>query len=296
MDTLNRYLNEVKKYLPRKDSKDIIMELRSSILDEFEQTNKTDRDLEDIILKLGSPRSVAQQYDNKPFLSKSIEPLYFLLLKVVTGAITLGLIVANVTTLIFSDEEFSAVAVITKIALTIPDILMAIISAIGMVTIIILIIDRKVEFKEPEFRISDLPKTTKPEYEISKIEAIASIVAGTIFLVFINLVDLTIKFEGQRIFADLSVAISIASVFLIIEILSTTFVVISGYRTVLSKYAFVIRQLLNASFLWYLSTIHIFNPNQTIIPNFMGYLLRLVFFALAIMSVVELRKIRKEAN
>lgn len=296
MNLLNRYLEEVKKHLPKNERKEIILELKSSILDEFDSTDQSEQELERIILSMGSPSEIGSRYQTRPILSKQIEPLYFLLLKIVSGAITLGLSVAKITELAFSNEEFSAITVIRELALMLPDLLMAIITAVGMITIIMFIVDRKFDFKEDEFKLSDLPQVPKPVYWVSRGGAIASIIFTTIFLVVINVVDFDISYNNVKLFADLTNIIMITNIFLIIEIIASIFIAINGSMSGGNILFYKVRQVLGAGFMWYISISHIFNPEQDIIPSFVPYIFRLLFFVLAIFTILNLRKIRKEAN
>lgn len=292
MELLNRYLTEVKKHLPKKDRDEIIMELKSSILDQFEQTEQTEKDMQHILVDLGSPQSVASNYNSRPLFSSQIEPLYKLLLKIVSAAVVGGIFVAKIAELIFSGEPFSIAAVITHLAIAIPSIIMALISVVGSVTIIMFIIDRKVDIREEPFHISKLPKVDRPFTDISRIEEGVKLAFVPIFIVMLLIFDPAYTINGMRVFADIEHIIVFALGLAILEVMSSIYNLIIGYRNRVSTIFYVVKEILSIGFLVYLTSTSIFSDEFTLLPSFVPYLIKLVFLGIAVLSVVELRKVK----
>ncbi|ANC76494.1 hypothetical protein ABE65_006650 [Fictibacillus phosphorivorans] len=65
MNLIETYISEVTQRLPEKIRDDIAMELRSTIEDMLPDQH-TDRDVEDVLMKLGDPIKLATEYNNKP--------------------------------------------------------------------------------------------------------------------------------------------------------------------------------------------------------------------------------------
>lgn len=292
MKNLERYLKALKKHLPKKDRDDIVLELKTLILDEFEETNQTEQDLNDILLRMGDPRMVASNYTNKALLSKEIEPLYLLILKIVSGAVTLGLVVASLVDVVFTTQEFSITAVVLALLFAIPDILMAIISAIGMITIIFYFIDKKVTFPTPAFELSSLPDLEDNPFKINKTVELIKIALSAVFIIIINTVNLEYEFEGLRVFNDLTNVVLIATIVLSIGILCSIINYFAKNNLSLLKGSFLVSELLDSAFLLYLSTIVLFHVEFTLVPNFLNHLLRLIFFVLGLLTLLELRKLK----
>lgn len=65
MNLIETYISEVTQRLPEKIRDDIAMELRSTIEDMLPD-QYTDKDVEDVLMKLGDPVKLASEYNNKP--------------------------------------------------------------------------------------------------------------------------------------------------------------------------------------------------------------------------------------
>ncbi|MBN3554822.1 hypothetical protein JYA63_11135 [Fictibacillus nanhaiensis] len=65
MNLIETYISEVTQRLPEKIRNDIAMELRSTIEDMLPDQH-TDKEVEDVLMKLGDPVKLASEYNNKP--------------------------------------------------------------------------------------------------------------------------------------------------------------------------------------------------------------------------------------
>jgi len=297
MDILKSYLSELKKALPRSERNEVVRELESSILDELDQTGNTKENLEKILVSMGSPYNVAQQYNTNrvvPSISKGIEPLYKLLIKVVPTAVAFAVLLAHTVGYIFDTNSLSIAELITLLALAVPDIIMAMITSIGMITVVIYIVDRSLTFKEKDFKISDLPTISTPKSVVNVWVEGIKLLAQIGFVVFINL-DIDASFNGQQIFANLSNVVTILTVLILIDICFTVASILKGHRDKIFLRIMQVKEFIGAFFLIYLSTITVFNPEFEMIPSFTSNIIRIVFFVIGIVTLFEAYNITKEA-
>ena len=117
MELLDRYLQAVRKYLPRNRQEDIIAELRANLESQLEERQSelgrplTAAEAEAWVGKLGSPLQMASQYQPQQCLiGPGFFPIYVYVLRVASmWAIIIYTIVAAVTT-IFGSPSMSKVA------------------------------------------------------------------------------------------------------------------------------------------------------------------------------------------
>lgn len=190
MDLVSRYVYAVTKGLPEKQRDDIEKELKTLIDDMLEQQDGDgpyEARVEKVLLDLGDPEVLADNYrESKRYL---IGPQnfdnYILLLKIVLGAVLLGVSIAVGLGSIFSNEQ-NAAAIFT-------DYLAALFSGalqgFAWVTIAFAIAERKGvrlsadgKNKKTEWSIKELPAIPVKEAAISPVESIFSILFTTLFI------------------------------------------------------------------------------------------------------------------
>ncbi len=289
MEILERYLYDIRRALPKSDRDEIINELKSSILDEFELTEQTEKNMESIILKMGSPVTVASEYHSNPLLSKEAEMFYFFLIKIVSMAVAVGLLLAKLTQLVFNSEALTVASVISTVALSLPSLFTSVLTSVGIITIIIFVVDKKVGLKPRKFKITDLTVLSKTEKEISRVAESFKIIFTIPFIVFINS-SINTSIDGINLFADISNAIMILTVFLIIDVAIFSSNLIKGSVSKIMTRVIQIKDIAGGLFLGYLSTIDIFNPNWIEIPNFPRIIIKVVFIGLAIVTIYNALK------
>ncbi len=74
MNLIDVYIHEVTRRLPEKSREDIALELRSTIEDMLPD-DYTEKDVEEVLSKLGNPAVLASNYSEKPM--HLIGPRYF---------------------------------------------------------------------------------------------------------------------------------------------------------------------------------------------------------------------------
>lgn len=194
MELLERYLNQIKKYLPLKDKEDTIKELRSLILEEFDSriddTNKEEI-LYDIIKEYGYPVEVAARYRNTdPLISSVLRPFFYMALKIISAAVSGGMMIGTIVGYIGDNESFKLIDLLLEMAYAIPSIINALILGYGFVFLIFVLIEKygKEEFKNeiPTFEPESLPSVPKDVFKISIFEHVFSIFAFVVFLYLLN--------------------------------------------------------------------------------------------------------------
>lgn len=217
MELLERYLYAVGRWLPKKQKKDILAELESSIYDSLESKfNKTEGFTEDevseILKDLGAPWKIAAAYSGwaDRLIGPELLPIYFTITAIVSGAVAIGLFVSFIVGIFKPDLKF--IDFILNLLKLIPSLIASTVSVVGTTTIIFAVIDRVVpanklkaeaNFKKSGVTISldkadskniknegwtpkDLPSVPKGKIKISKAEPIITIIFAVIAIVLFN--------------------------------------------------------------------------------------------------------------
>ncbi len=192
-ETAERYIYDVTRRLPRHQKEDISRELHGLIDDMLETQaggSPTQKDLEKVLIKLGEPKKIANQYrDQKRYL---IGPSYFeqytALLKIVLPCVFFGITVAS-----FLDIALVAG---TDYSLTLTHYFASVLSALFQgftwVTLIFACIEYNSEKRpdktaEPDqWNPADLPKIPSGQAVISRSDPIAGIVFTILVIILFN--------------------------------------------------------------------------------------------------------------
>jgi len=194
MNLIDRYVSEVGKHLPRKNRLDIETELRSTLEDMLEDRSQqagrpADEALAaELLQEYGAPRKVAATYQTHPYLvGPRMFPMYTLVLKIVIFAVTLGLTIATVVSLIGSNT--TSPELLKTLGEFAASLVSALIAAFGNVTLVFAILERFVpaaEFEgKEEWTPAELTKEPDPAH-VSMSEMIASIVFTAAALIVFN--------------------------------------------------------------------------------------------------------------
>lgn len=190
---LDRYMLAVRRNLPGKKGQDISAEIRSFLLDNLEgQFPKvaqiSDKQVTQVLEKLGSPRKLASQYSPRQHLiGPRLFPVYLLVLKIVVPAVVGGLTLAIII------GSLSGVTLASKFPVL--DFLGTLwngaFMAAAYVTIVFAVMERipanhKVEELEDmdKFDVNDLPQLSEAEKMPSRGETIFELIAGVFGLAF----------------------------------------------------------------------------------------------------------------
>ena len=194
MNLIDRYVTEVGKHLPRKNRLDIEAELRSTLEDMLEdRSQQTERPAdealtEELLQEYGSPKKVAATYQTHPYLiGPGMFQIYMLVLKIVLFAVTLGLTIATVVSVIGSN--MSSPEILKTLGEFAASLVSALAAAFGNVTLIFAILERVVpaaEFEDKdEWTPAELTKEPEPN-QVSTGEMIASILFTAAGLIVLN--------------------------------------------------------------------------------------------------------------
>lgn len=194
MNPIDRYVTEVGKHLPRKNRLDIEAELRSTLEDMLEdRSQQTGRPADEalateLLQEYGAPRKVAATYQTHPYLiGPRMFPIYTLVLKIVLFAVTLGLTIATVVSLVGSN--MTSPELLKALGEFAASLVSALLAAFGNVTLVFAIIERFVPVAEFEEKEKWTPAELSKEPEANQVKTddmIASIVITAAALIIFN--------------------------------------------------------------------------------------------------------------
>jgi len=194
MDLIDRYVTEVGKHLPRKNRLDIEAELRSTLEDTLEdRSQQTGRPADEtlaaeLLQEYGSPRKVAGTYQTHPYLiGPRLFPTFTLVLQIVLFAVTLGLTIATVVSLVGTNLNSSEL--LKTLGESIANLVGGLVAAFGNVTLVFAILERVLPDPEIELEGNWTPAELAKEPEPNQVkvgEAIAGIVFTAAGLIIFN--------------------------------------------------------------------------------------------------------------
>lgn len=196
MNLLERYLKQIERYLPFKERKETIKELRNLILDQVDglvqEGLSQEKAIFNIIVEMGEPRDVAAKYfDSRPIISKEMEPVLEMVLKIVSITLPLVVIFAQSIEFVFSSSSVNIMDVLLHIAYSIPSALYSLLVAYGFIFIIFYLLQKYVQPKfEVEAKIFNphlLPEIPVKVFKITLFESILGILFTCLALYLFNM-------------------------------------------------------------------------------------------------------------
>ena len=197
MELIERYLQEVGKYLPADKRVDILSEMRSSLNDTLEahtSAGSQEDEVLQVLQEMGAPRKVASSYypEGQYLIGPELFPFFQFIFSIVLAASIGGQLIAAIVEFGFSQPPVPIVGQVWQI-------LNGILPTIGAVVIVFAILQRlnvHPEFEKQEFNPRDLPPlhTSQP---ISRAEKVFSVIVGTLFLAFLWQVAVNGVFSGK---------------------------------------------------------------------------------------------------
>jgi hypothetical protein len=186
MNLIDRYINEVGRYIPRRKRGDILEELRSLVVDTLEDRfgeSPSESQVEDLLKEFGRPREVAASYypQSNYLVGPTLYPLFRLVAWIVVAAVLGSQVLAWSIGIFVAGESFSILEMIGSLVNSIP-------SSLGWVLITFMILqyfDAKPGLDEEPWDPQTLPEI-KPDQEISRGETIVGLVFGILFLVLVT--------------------------------------------------------------------------------------------------------------
>lgn len=305
MNLIDNYLYQVRKYLPLKDRDEIIKELKSHILDQVDENDDTM--IEDVLKEMGHPRDTARKYrGNTGLLSKELEPLLELIIKLISVLLPLLLIFVKLIEFLANNSDFTTMDLLLNLVYQIPMIISTLFSGIGVVFLIFVLIERYIQ---PRFNVDQLPFDPKTlpdvptkEYKTSLIGNLFGLMITAGFLYIINLEPglIAIYYEGTRLpllNEQFNTVLVLMNIGLFIAIGIYAFHAFKRRKTGVSKVLEIAHGYYSAVVIIYIATSDIFNLEfienfgLTIVPKIITIALIFVGVAAIIGHTVELFKV-----
>lgn len=303
MDLLERYLKQIERYLPFKERKETIKELRSLILDQVDglesEGQSKEKALYYVIVEMGEPRDVASKYyDARPMFSKEMEPILMLVLKIVSITLPLVVIFANSLQFIFSSTSINIIDFLLDIAYNIPSALYSLLIAYGFIFIIFFLIERyvqpKFEIEEKFFNPNLLPQIPAKVFKVSIVESIITIllVCGALYVFNLDQGLISIYYNGIKVpllNSNFDRVLLLMNIGWFIDIALHIFYLFKRKKNIGSKSIEFIHQIYMAVVMIILGTSNIFN--ETVIEGhgiaFMPNTFRIVMIVLGVFVIIS---------
>jgi len=302
MDLLERYLKQIERYLPFKERLETTKELRSLILDQVDEAVSSGIDKEtalyDIIVKMGDPRTVASNYvDTKPIISKEMEPILQLVLKIVSITLPLAIIFASLLDYVFSNTQASLMDILLQIVYTIPEALYSLLVGYGFVFIFFYLIERYIQPKfeaiDKEFHPNLLPKIPTKDFKVSLFESIVTtlVTIGVVYLFNMQQGLIAVYYDDIRepLFnANFDKILPFMNIGWFISIGLNIYYIFSRSKNITTKTIEFAHNIYSAVILFLLATSNIFNSiivdgyDLTIVPT----IIKVVFIGLGIAIII----------
>ncbi len=178
---IEQYVTAVSYKLPLGRRKDIKDELRSLLMDELEDRFGPDagvKEAEEVIRDFGNPSEVAARYrGNRTIIAESLHDIYFTLLKIVLFALSIAFTVIFVLKLV--TENPTGTDLLVEILRVPGGIIQGWLSAVGLITLIFIVLSRKFGDKIKEKPLFDTSWSIKEIRDI-ELEKEGPSTAGTV--------------------------------------------------------------------------------------------------------------------
>lgn len=287
MELLDRYIHQISKFLSKKDREDTIKEIRSLLLDDIDalvrEGSKEEDAVLDVLTKWGDPRSVAINYRlDKPLVSRELEPIIFLVFKMVGIFLPLGLLLARTIEFVTLDDPFTAFDLILHLTYGIPDIIMTLLSTYAFIIVIFVLIDRYADFNiNPPKIVFDptmLPPIPINVFKVKLFEEVFNVFASVLFLYLVNYQQglIAIYYDGNReplLNNEFTHLLPLINISVLIGLSLSIFHLYKRRKTPLSYTLDLMRQVLSIVMLFLLASRDIFNEmiidgyDLTIVPT-----------------------------
>ena len=220
MNLIDRYIQEVGRYIPRGKRGDILTELRSLLVDTLEDRfgqTPSETQVEDLLKEFGRPRDVAASYypQSQYLVGPTLYPLFRMVAWIVVAAVLGAQAIAWGIGMFVAGETFSVLEMIASLVNSVP-------ISLGWVLITFMILqyfDAKPHLEEDPWDPRKLPEIN-PEQDLKRWEMITGLIFGILALVLVTFFPQWIgfittpggKFYPNPVIMDYLVLIKIALV------------------------------------------------------------------------------------
>lgn len=179
MEFLDRYIQAVRSYLPKRQQDDIARELRENILAKMEdKASELGRPLneseqESLIRDHGHPMIVASRYSRDPHpyvIGPAIYPAYRMVLRVALPIVVLIRLAVAVAMILTGTPPVSAIGSFWA------DVWLSVLFALGVITAVFALIDRNQPALFAKWDPRKLPRVRKETRQVSRLASIAELV------------------------------------------------------------------------------------------------------------------------
>jgi hypothetical protein len=192
MKLLEKYIYAIGMHLPYKNRQDIKDELRSLLMDQLETEygpEPTADQIEKVIVEFGSPREVAARYtENRYVIGMGYYDLYFMIMKIIAGALSIAFVVLFAIELLAEQPE--GLELVTAILSVPARILGAFVGAVGGLTIAFILMTRyakeNVVNLDENWTVKELEQIQVGNQKVSLPGIIAELFFSTIFIIVLN--------------------------------------------------------------------------------------------------------------
>ncbi len=182
MNLIDRYLHEVRRYLPGKNREDILAEIRSHLTDTLEERVKgepTEEDMAALLKEMGSPRTLAASYPGgeQYLVGPQLYPFFSMVAGIVLAAVLGAQLLAVGVGIWMGEVKFNFWETFAQLVNSIP-------ASLGWVVIVFMILQKRgvrPQVDEADWDPKMLP-VIENEEEIKKGEKIFGIAGGSLIL------------------------------------------------------------------------------------------------------------------
>lgn len=183
MELIERYLQETRRHLPRKNRDDILAELRSSLEDAVEDRwggDPTQAQTAEVLKEFGSPREVAASYHPRSnyLIGPALFPLFRMVAGITLAAVLGAQLLAWMVAIFIGGDSFAPWEAISGFLNSIP-------MTLGWVVAVFYLLQRaevKPDRKEESWDPAELPEVQESD-EIKRGELITGIIFSVLVLV-----------------------------------------------------------------------------------------------------------------
>lgn len=210
---IERYVYDVTRRLPENQRKEVEKELLANINDMVGE-NPSESDIEEVLLSLGHPRKLANEYRDKHRYLIGPEWMedYLLVLKIVIIALGGIALITGLVTNILNPESNHFFGILADVFFnTLSRVVSACLTGFAIVTLVFMSIEYHNSNRKAKFKLKNLPEIpAKKSNEISRVGSITSLVFTVIFSsIFIYLL-LTDKFNIFYFDSNLEIQVIVA--------------------------------------------------------------------------------------
>ncbi|MBZ0307873.1 MAG: hypothetical protein K8I82_17525 [Anaerolineae bacterium] len=204
MDLVDRYVNQVGRYLPPKNRAEIEAELRSQIQDQLEdryQGSPSQAEIASVLTALGDPRKMAVSYGSQQYLiGPDLYPSMMAVLRYGWVLVPVIMVVVSILEAILAEESTTLPELLIEVLLSVPQATFVFSAAVVLIFALLEHFDEELDISHKPFDPLDLPAVDDPG-ALDHFEAAFGIAFGMfmniILVYFWQVGGLTLRFDWR---------------------------------------------------------------------------------------------------